>query len=226
MVSRSKLLGLVAACSVVFSAASLFAGGTISGDYLETRSCAVYTGPCFANAEVGVTGREALMAWKIDQGSHQGVDLSGLKVVVAVVGSDTLGFGAGVVIHPDPIKSVILADEKANAQQREALVDFAKSRAGKLAGHVQKVEFVPIEMKLDHVEMVGELKAGNDVAIQTRKLAKGDCVCSNEVIFYPPLAKVENYAPAFTLDGRYSGRALGVTWSEPNTRSAFLATFE
>jgi hypothetical protein len=219
-----KLFGLVAACLVALTAAGVSAGD-ITGDYLETRSCAVFTGPCFANAEVGVTGREALMAWKIDQGSHQGVDLSGLKVVVAVVASDTLGFGGGLVVHPDRIKSVILADEKANPQQREALVDFAKTRAGKVAGDVQKVQFVPIEMKLDHVEMAGELKAGDEVAIRTRKLAKGDCVCSNEMVYYPPLADVENYAPAFTLDGRYSGRALGVTWSEPNTRSAFLATF-
>jgi hypothetical protein len=197
----------------------------ISGDYLEMRSCAVFTGPCFANAEVGVTGREGIMAWNIEQGVHKGVDLAGLKVVVAVAAADTLGFGAGVVIHPDPIKSVILADEKASPQQREALVDFAKARAGKLAGNVVKVHYVSIDMKLDHVDMVGQLKAGDQVALSTRKLKKGDCVCSNEVIFYPPLAAVDNSAPAYTLEGRYSGRDLGVKWSEPNTRSAFLATF-
>jgi hypothetical protein len=50
-------------------------------------------------------------------------------------------------------------------------------------------------------------------------------VCTNEIVYYPPLTKVENYAPAFTLEGRYSGRGLGVTWSQPQTRSAFLATF-
>ena len=76
------------------------------------------------------------------------------------------------------------------------------------------------------VEVEGlTLKAGDQVALKTRKLKKGDCVCSNEVIFYPPLAEVDNSAPAYTLEGRYSGRDLGVKWSEPNTRSAFLATF-
>ena len=30
----------------------------ISGDYLEVRSCDVYTGPCFANSEMGLTGKE------------------------------------------------------------------------------------------------------------------------------------------------------------------------
>src|SRR5258708_5845621 len=48
----------------------------ISGNYLETRTCDVYTGPCFANAQVGLTGQQAIMAWSVESGSHEGVDLS------------------------------------------------------------------------------------------------------------------------------------------------------
>ena len=29
----------------------------ISGDYLEVRSCDVYTGPCFSNAEMNLSGK-------------------------------------------------------------------------------------------------------------------------------------------------------------------------
>ncbi|OLE47236.1 MAG: hypothetical protein AUG46_07180 [Acidobacteria bacterium 13_1_20CM_3_58_11] len=35
----------------------------IAGDYLESRSADVYTGQCFANGEVGLTGDEAILAW-------------------------------------------------------------------------------------------------------------------------------------------------------------------
>ncbi len=221
MLHRSTLVALVLAGGLAASSTAL--AGNISGEYLEIRSCSVYTGPCFANAETGVTGREALMAWKIEQGKHNGVDLAGLKAVMAITAGETLTLTDEL---EKPVKAVIIADEKANEQQREALVDFVKSRAGKLAKEVQKVEFQAIELKLDHADMVADLKAGRDVSIRTRKLVQGDCVCTNEVVYYPPLTKVDNYAPAFALEGRYSGRGLGTTWSQPNTRSAFLATFD
>jgi len=34
----------------------------IAGDYLESRSADVYTGQCFANGEVGLTGDQAILA--------------------------------------------------------------------------------------------------------------------------------------------------------------------
>ena len=197
----------------------------LSGDYLETRTCDVYTGPCFANAQSGLCGQQAILAWSIDQGDYRGVDLSGMKVVVSVLASDTLGFGGGLQLAPDPIQWVVYVDERGTESQREALLEFAKERAPKLKGEVVRVEPIAIEMSLDHVEMVGELKAGKKVLLKTRKLRKGDCVCTNETAFYPPLAEVENSEPAYTVDGEFSGRGLGCTWSNSRTRSSYLATF-
>ncbi|HXT59042.1 MAG TPA: DUF1326 domain-containing protein [Pirellulales bacterium] len=197
----------------------------ISGNYLETRTCDVYTGPCFANAQVGLTGQQAIMAWNIEEGSHEGVDLAGLNVVLVVRAADTLGYGGGVVVHPDPIKSVVIVDERATDEQRQALADFVRERAGKVAGEVVRVAARPIAMQFDHIDMVAKLKAGKEAFLETRKLKKGDCVCTNEEIFYPPLVRVENSAPAFTVDGGFAGRGLGQHWTNPGTRSAFLATF-
>ena len=56
---------------------TLAQGADISGEYLEARSCDIYTGPCFANGEIGITGKEAVMAWKVDEGSWAGQDLAG-----------------------------------------------------------------------------------------------------------------------------------------------------
>ncbi len=102
----------------------------IKGDYVEMRTCDVYTGPCFANSQVGLTGQQAILAWSIETGSYQGIDLTGLNVVMTVRANDTLGFGSGVVIHPDPIRSVILVDSRANSEQQQALAAFARQRAG------------------------------------------------------------------------------------------------
>lgn len=221
MITRLLAVAVLFAVAIFPAAAQ----AEVTGDYLEVRTCAIYTGPCFANAESGLTGREAVMAWSIDEGDYHGVDLAGRKVVVSLVASGTLAFGGGVEVNAFPVKSVILVDERADSRQREALVAFAREKAGKLAEKVVRVEYVPIDMQLDHVDMAASLKAGDEATIVTRKLKDGDCVCTNEIVYYPPLAKVENFAPAFALESAFQGSGLGVKWSSPNTRSAFLATF-
>ena len=41
------------------------AAAGITGQYVECRTCDVYTGPCFANAEMTV-GKNAVLGWKAD----------------------------------------------------------------------------------------------------------------------------------------------------------------
>lgn len=197
----------------------------ISGDYIESRTCDIYTGPCFANSEVGLTGHEAILAWQIDRGSQNGVDLAGLRVVMAVRARNTLAYGGGMAIDPRPERCVILVDARATAPQRDALVEFARKRAGKLAGQVSRVASVPIEFRCNHVTMIASVRAGSEVQLTTRKLTDGDHCCTNEEVYYPPLAAVDNAAPAVTESGGFGGRGLGVRWQNPQTRSAFLATF-
>ena len=57
-----------AALTLAFIAAPASAAG-ITGQYVEARTCDVWTGPCFANADFNLTGKNAMMAWKIDKGS-------------------------------------------------------------------------------------------------------------------------------------------------------------
>ena len=198
---------------------------TLSGNYLESRTCDIYTGPCFANSQVGLGGHEALLAWNIESGSFEGVDLTGLNVVMAVRANDTLGFDGGLVVTPDEIKSVILVDERADAQQREALVGLAKKRAPRVVGDVVRIAAAPIKIDVDHSEGVAHLDAGKEARLTTRKIMKCDCVCTNEAVFYPPLAQVEKSSPAYTVDGGFGGRGLREHWSNPGTRSAFVARF-
>src|SRR5688572_9955417 len=87
---RSNRMHKFALASVLAALPLLANAGEISGNYLEARTCQVYTGPCFANAEINLVGKEGVMAWNIEDGSRDGVDLSGLSVVVVVAGSDTL----------------------------------------------------------------------------------------------------------------------------------------
>ena len=198
----------------------------ISGDYLEARTCDVYTGPCFANGEIGLAGREAVLAWKVDQGKWASQDLTGLIAGLVLKSKDTLSLGGCFHAHPGPIKSVILVDAKANSAQQAALVQFVKDSAPHLTKEVVKVEVLEMSLENDHVKSLGKFQAGNLAKIETRKLKKGDCVCSNESVFYPPLISVSNSHPAYTRNMTFDGSGLGVKWRTINKRSAFLATFE
>src|SRR5215468_574505 len=120
--------------------------GHISGEYIESRTADVYTGPCFANSEVNLTGKEAVLAWHVDKGTWQNVSLDGLSVAAVVRASATLG---DAFSNPLPAKAVLIVDERANAAQRAALVNFAQAQAGKLLSNVVATETQPIRFTVD-----------------------------------------------------------------------------
>src|SRR5262245_64935049 len=86
---------------------------TVRGQYVEARTCDVYTGECFANADTGLTGKNAVLAWKVDSGTVDGAKLDGLGVVAVLSTTDTLGLK-----QSGPGRSVLIVDEKATKAQR------------------------------------------------------------------------------------------------------------
>lgn len=199
--------------------------GKITGEYLEARTCNVYTGPCFANAELSLAGKEALMAWKVDRGEWNNVKLDGLGVAVIVKAEGTLGDDGVFPMKAGRIAAVILIDDKATTEQHAALLTFVKETAKEYTETVLSVRSMPIELKNDHVTHVSSFKAGDVAAIETRKLKSTDCVCTNETVFYQPLTKVENESPAYSKLLTYQGKDLGTRFTNRGIRSAFLATF-
>jgi len=133
----------------MLAAATAFAGKqstpTISGDYLEVRSCDVYTGPCFANAEMGLTGKEGMLVWSVREGSWNGVKLDGLNVIAIVRTDGTLG---DLRYQPRSGKAVLVVDTLATPKQREALVELARSLAGGLINEVAEVKTAPMEVAI------------------------------------------------------------------------------
>ena len=198
---------------------------TITGEYLESRSCDVYTGPCFANAEMSLAGKEAVMAWKIENGSWTKVALDGLCVAVVVKAEGTLGYDGVFPMQAGKMAAVIIVDARASTEQRSALIAFAKDNAKEYTQRVINVVEAPIILENDHLEGKGVFSAGKLASIETRKLGKRDCICTNEMVFYQPLTKVENFSPAYSLKLSYSGDDLNAKWTNRNQRSAFLATF-
>jgi Protein of unknown function (DUF1326) len=196
----------------------------LSGDYLEVRSCDVYTGPCFANGEMGLAGKEGMLVWSVREGDWQGVSLAGLNVIAVVKTHETLG---DMRYHPRSGKAVLIVDAKASSEQRRALQAFARSMAGPLIREVADVQVAPIVAEVGTCQKSGcaKVEAGDLVDISTRCLCDEDHLCGNEEIFYPPLTDVTGARPAFAERASFLGARLNSTWQLVGLRSAFIGGF-
>jgi hypothetical protein len=208
----------------------------IRGDYVEARTADVFTGPCFSNAEVFIYGDRAVMAWKVTEGSWNGVDLRGLCVAAAVDGSTTFSQD-----QPEKATSVLIVDSKADSRQREALIEMAKSLGGARLSRITQVTSARMSLKLeDHTRSAAEAAhvthgmpqsprasfwAAGLAKIVTRPLDERDHACGNEVIAYPPLSQGVSAQPAYTLGHTFKGQGLQTNWEDPNCRSSFVGHF-
>jgi hypothetical protein len=220
-----KFLILSALCLTVVTLSSTSQAQHISGDYIETRSADVWTGPCFANGEVNLAGDQAILAWRVNNGSWNGVALDGLSVVGVVKAAATLGDS---YTNPYPARAAMIIDERATIAQRGALVSFAQAMAGDLLKNVVSVETAPITMTVSHDGgHYGKttVRAGELAGIETRSINGKDHLCGNEDIFYQPLSELTHSMPAVAETDQYGGTALGVTWAVHGKRSAFVGSF-
>ncbi len=195
----------------------------LSGDYAEFRTADVYTGPCFANAEVGLTGKEAVLVWHIRTGEWNRVNLEGLSVVAVVRANATLGDPYASAL---PARAVMIVDARANAAQRRALVEFAQSQTSGLLRNVLAVEAAPIHFAMGAEHGRVQIEAGDLVRLSTRAIGEGDEICHNEEVYYQPLAGHLSHAmPAVVIEGGYRGNHLGMTWDDAGRRGAFVGHF-
>ncbi len=194
---------------------------TVTGDYVEVRTADVYAGPCFANAEVNLDGQEALLAWRVREGSWQGVSLEGLSVVAIVKANATLG---DPFTDPHPVRSILVVDERATLEQQDALTSLARSMGGSLLQDIVRMKRSKIDLQFSANERTS-LKAGNIAALETRGLHHEDHLCGNEYVYYSPLTKISNAVPAYTILHEFGGHGLNSSWKSFGKRSAYIGTF-
>ncbi len=194
----------------------------LNGLYLEARTADVYAGHCFANSEVGLAGREAILAWSISEGRYEGVPLDGLKVVAVVKAQATLGDPHAT---PYPADSVLIVDRNANADQRTALIQFARDMGGELLDQVRGIHDETVEAEFDGRPGHASLRAGELVELETRAITHKDHLCGSEFVYYDPLTEVDGAVPAYTEKHAFKGDDFNNTWSCPLKRSAFVGSF-
>ena len=213
---------MLVAALVGLAGSPLLAGrnGSVTGEYVEARTAEVFTGGCMMGSEAETTGKQAVLAWKVDRGSFNGVSLDGLSVVAAVAGDRNLGIqeiGGGQAVT----RTAMFVDGHANPAQQSALVAMASELSKGLIGNIVQVAPVSIEFA-DRGEAI-HVSTGQ-VALDVKKEMSHDPSCGAMQWFHP-LASVDQAAMGVAVQHAFSGAALGTKWSDPNKRSAFYGTF-
>ncbi len=220
-----KFTLVLSICFAALLASSASAQQKIYGEYIESRNADIYTGHCFAMAEVNLMGDQAIVGWRVSKGEWQGVKLDGLSVVGVAKASGTLG---DPYSNPFPAKAVLIVDEKATPEQRDALKAFAQEMGGELLKNVVRTETAPISLSLEfrgEHPSGGKLQAGELASIVARSLTPKDTICGHEQTYYPPLTPTIHTMPVAASIDQFNGDGLNVKWTLREKRSAFVGHF-
>jgi hypothetical protein len=213
---------IVLAAAVGLASTVLMAAGgkeSVSGQYVEARTAEIFTGGCIMGSEAETMGKQAVLAWKVDRGTVNGVSVDGLSVVAALSGDKNLGLheiGGDRAV----VRSVVYVDERANPVQRMALAALAHDLT-KSIGTIVSVTAAPITFT-DAGQQIHV--ATSNVALDVNKVMSHDPTCGAQLWFHP-LASVDQATMGVADQNTFSGSTLGTKWSDPNKRSAFFGTF-
>jgi hypothetical protein len=212
---------LLSSAIVTLAAAPLVAGGhSVSGSYVEARTAEVFTGACIMSSEAETMGKEAVLAWKVDRGSFNGISLDGLSIVAAVAGDRNLGIqevGGGRAVT----RSTLFVDQRANPAQQLALVAMASDLSKSTLGTIISVSPAPIRF----LDAEAEVQVtGGPVTLEVSKHAPHEETCGSMQWFHP-LSSVDDAEIGLTAQHSFTGSGLGSKWSDPNRRSSFFGTF-
>jgi hypothetical protein len=206
---------------LAISAGTLQADGAkpaVRGEYIEARTCAVWIGSCFANGEVNLMGKNAVLGWSVTEGAWDGVSLDGLKIVAVLDAEGTLQ-----TKYEGKVSSIVFVDKKANGAQEKALLAMAKALAPDHLSDVRKVSRKEIAHSRKGIEAT--LTVEKEIQVKTKAICLCDQASCNAYLFYPSFSKSAEVESAKTIDHSYQGDQLGVRWSDPERQSAMVGTF-
>jgi hypothetical protein len=207
---------------LTLSAGTVLADGdkksSIRGEYVEARTCAVWIGSCFANGEVNLLGKNAIVGWSVTEGSWDGVALDGMKIVAVLNAEGTLQ-----TKYEGKVTSIAFVDKKATDAQAAALVAMAKALAPDHLSDVRMIERREITSCRKGIEAT--LTVAKELQLKTKAVCICDQASCNAYLFYPAFSKSTEVESAKTVAHSYEGEGLGVRWSDPERQSAMVGTF-
>lgn len=192
-------------------------GFTVEGQYFEACSCTVSC-PCVFLAPATEDACDAFLAWRIERGNKDGVDLSGLHAALAVHTPKVMTDGNWRV--------ALYLDDRATTEQSSALGAIFSGQAGghlanlaPLIAEVTGVEAVPIAF--ESTDGHGSVRVGDVLTVRAEQSVGMDGK-NPTVITNPPLGAVaQPVRQGSSTEVRYDGAWTFVT----EGRNAFFTEF-
>lgn len=132
---------------------------TLEGQLLEVCTCKVLC-PCWIGEDPDNGTCDGTLAWKVEKGDINGIDVSGLTICV-------LAHIPGNILEGN-WRAVVYVDNRASPEQKQALLDVW---TGKLGGPIA-----------DLVQLIGEVVAVKDVPFTVEVTdGKGKLVVGDEI---------------------------------------------
>src|SRR5919202_371317 len=137
-------------------------------DYLQACNCD-YGCPCEFSARPTEGFCEGIGVWKIERGKFDNVSLDGLGLAFAAKWPGAIHEGNGTVC--------LFVDERANEQQRAALLDIGSGKAGGLPFEILATtfttlldpQFVPFDVNVDGLQSTARLGENFRIALEPIK---------------------------------------------------------
>jgi hypothetical protein len=154
----------------------------IEGKLLEVCSCNVLC-PCWIGENPDGGTCDSALAWQVDNGQIEGVDVSGLTLALSV-------HIPGNVLTPASWKAAVFVDERATEEQQAGLLKVFTGQLGGaiadlagLIGEVVSVERAPITFTVEGGK--GRLKIGSvaDAELTPYAGATGNATTLGETVF-------------------------------------------
>lgn len=154
----------------------------LKGSLLEVCDCDVLC-PCWVGEDPDNDTCEAIVAWHIDRGAIDGVDVSDLTIASFAHIPDN-------VLMPETWKVALFVDDRASERQQEALLQVWTGQQGgpvgelvKVVGEVASVERAPIEFTV--VDGRGTLRIGEvaEAVMAPFQGATGEVTTLAETVF-------------------------------------------
>ncbi|MCH2102829.1 MAG: hypothetical protein MK297_02325 [Planctomycetes bacterium] len=191
-------VGLVAGCSTP--------AAPPSGAFVEARTASVFAGACHYGAEYTTAGREAVMAWRFEEGPSAGA------LVVAVVTSEAnLAEGA-------PRRSVVYTGGDIEACASAMLELSSRDILGEI---VHERRGASLALVNDHYE----LRGGSGVALSGALLPDRACCSMPAHVWYEPLAANSDAIVGHSLEFRCDIPALDARFESSGENDAFVGRF-
>jgi len=193
------------------------AAPALTGDYVESRSLSVFAGACHYGGEAVTAGQEAILAWRVKDGSWDGQKLNGLAAVAVVNGSDNLA------MDPNGHRTLLYVDGAASAAQRDALVKLLSARYRAVLGDIRTVSAAPVQFETNGKSY--RVRVPGAVYVAADKFPCDKCVMPNQV-WYSPFVPLKGAQVARALRTEFKASAPQfATWSHDEANSAYIGEF-